>query len=80
MARPSLPRLTLRRRLVNWRSCLLVLSFVGLVLLYGYCFPSLSYSGTLFLFEDGFFIRMSLYSYVTSMLGFFIKKYRRGKR
>ena len=80
MARPSLPTLTLRRRLVNWKSCLLVLSIVCLVLLYGYCYPSLSFSGTPFLFEDGFFIRMSLYTYVTSMLGFLIKKYRGGKR
>ena len=80
MVSPSFPRLTLRRRLVNRKSGLLVLSFVSLVLLYGYCYPSMSYSGTPFLFEDDFFIRMSLYSYVTSMLGFYIKKYRRGKR
>lgn len=80
MARPSLPTLMLRRRLINWRSCLLLISFVGLVLLYGYSYPSLDFSGTPFLFEDGFFIKMSLISYVTSMLGFFIKKYRHGKR
>ena len=54
-----------------------MLSFVSLVLLYSHSYPSLNYSGTPFLFEDGFFIRMSLYTYVTSMLGFFIKKYRR---
>lgn len=80
MAAPSTPRLTMRRRLVNWKSGLLVLSFVSLVLLYSHSYPSLNYSGTPFLFEDGFFIRMSLYTYVSSMLGFFIKKYRRDKR
>ena len=80
MAAPFTPRLTMRRRLVNWKSGLLVLSFVSLVLLYSYSYPSLNYSGTPFLFEDGYFIRMSLYTYVSSMLGFFIKKYRRGKR
>jgi len=46
----------------------------------GHSYPSLNYSGTPFLFEDGFFIRMSLYTYVSSMLGFFINKYRRDKR
>ena len=80
MAAPSTPRLTMRRRLVNWKSGLLVLSFVSLVLLYSHSYPSLNYSGTPFLFEDSFFIRMSLYTYVSSMLGFFIKKYRRDKR
>ena len=80
MAAPSMPRLTMRSRLVNWKSSLLVLSFVSLVLLYSHSYRSLNYSGTPFLFEDGFFIRMSLYTYVTSMLGFFFKKYRSGKR
>ena len=79
MAAPSTPRLTMSR-LVNWKSGLLVLSFVSLILLYSHSYPSLNYSGTPFLFEDGFFIRMSLYTYVSSMLGFFIKKYRRDKR
>ncbi|MFA9437928.1 MAG: hypothetical protein ACEROO_12585, partial [Candidatus Bathyarchaeota archaeon] len=70
MAAPSTRRLTMRR-LVNWKSGLLVLSFVSLVLLYSHSYPSLNYSGTPFLFEDGFFIRMSLYTYASSMLGFF---------
>ncbi len=65
-----------RRRLVNRKSIVLVLSFVSLILLYSYSYPSLNYSGTPFLFEDDFFIRMSLYTYVTSMLGFYIKKYK----
>ena len=80
MATPSLPRLTMRKRLVTWKSTILVLSFVSLVLLYNYSYPSLNFSGKPLLFEDWFFIKMSLYTYVTGMLGFFIKKYRRGKR
>ena len=80
MAMPSLTGLTMRRRLVNWKSSLLVLSFVGLTLLYSHSYPSLNYSGTPLLFEDGFFIKMSIYTYVTSMLGFYIKKYKRGNR
>ncbi len=80
MDTPSLPRLMMRKRLVNWKSSLLVLSFVSLVLLYRHSYPSLNYSGTPFLFEDSFFIKMSIYTYVTSMLGFFIKKYRSRNR
>ena len=77
MSTPYMPKLTMRRRLVNRKSILLLLSFVSLTLLYSHSYPSLNYSGTPFLFEDGFFIRMSIYTYVTSMLGFFIKKYKR---
>jgi hypothetical protein len=77
MAVPSPAGLTMRRRLVTWKSSVLVLSFVSLTLLYSYSYPTLNYSGVPVLFQDWFFIKMSLYTYVTSMLGFFIKKYRR---
>jgi len=77
MAAPRVPRLTMRNRLVNRKSTVLVLSFVSLVLLYSYSYPSLNYSGTPFLYEEGYFLKMSLYTYVTSMLGFFVKKFRR---
>ncbi len=78
MAVPGAPRLAMGKRLVNRKSTFLVLSFVSLVLLYGYSYPSLDYPGTPFPYEDGYFLRMSIYTYVASMLGFFIKKYRRG--
>ena len=76
MAVPGAPRLSLRR-LVNRKSTFLVLSFVSLVLLYGYSYPSLNYPGTPFMYEESYFLKMSLYTYVSGMLGFFIKKYRR---
>lgn len=79
MTEPSMPRPTLWQRLVNWKSTVLVLSFVSLVLLYSHSYPSLNYSGTPFLYEEGYFLKMSIYTYVTSMLGFFVKKYRRGR-
>jgi len=74
-----MPQLNIWKRLVNWKSTVLVLSFVSLVLLYSYSYPSLNYSGTPFLYEEGYFLKMSIYTYVTSMLGFFVKKYRRGR-
>jgi hypothetical protein len=74
---PSQVGLTMRRRRVTWKSSVLVLSFLSLVLLYSHSYPSLNYSGIPVLFQDWFFIKMSIYTYVTSMLGFFIKKYRR---
>ncbi len=77
MAVPSPMGLTMRRRRVTWKSSVLVLSFVSLMLLYSHSYPSLNYSGTPVLFQDWFFIKMSIYTYATSMLGFFIKKYRR---
>ncbi len=77
MATPSVPGLTMRRRLVNRKSSILVLSFVSLTLLYSHSYPSLNFSGTPFLFEDGFFIKMSIYTYVTSMLGYYLKEYKR---
>ena len=79
MTTPSRPKVSMRKRLVNRKSIVLVLSFVSLVLLYSHSYSSLNYSGTAFLFEGGFFIKMSLYTYVTSMLGFFIKEYKRRK-
>jgi hypothetical protein len=47
----------MRKRLVNWKSSILVLSFVSLILLYSHSYPSLNFSGTPFLFEDGFYIK-----------------------
>ena len=79
MAGPRMPQLNIWKRLVNWKSTVLVLSFVSLVLLYSYSYPSLNYSGTPFLYEEGYFLKMSIYTYVTSMLGSFVKKYRRGR-
>ena len=75
----AVPRLAVGKGLVNRKSAFLALLFVGLVLLYGYSYPSLNYSVTPFPYDDGYFLRMSLYTYAVSMLGFFIKKYRRGK-
>lgn len=78
IAVPRAPRLAMGR-LVNRKSTFLVLSFVGLLLVYGYSYPSLNYPGTPFLYEESYFLKMSLYTYMSGMLGFFIKKYRRGK-
>jgi len=80
MTVPSPTELPMRKRLVTLKSSVLVLSFVSLTLLYSYSYPSLNYSGIPVLFQDWFFIKMSIYTYVTSMLGFFIKKYKHGKR
>ncbi len=76
MVTPEMPRFTLRNRLVNRKSIFLVLSFMGLALVYGHSYPSLNYPGTPFMYEESYFLKMSLYTYVYGMLGFFIKKYR----
>lgn len=74
---PRRPRAQLRRRLVNRRSVALVLSLAGLVLLYGYSYPWLEHPRGALLFEDDYLVKLSVYSYVASMLGFFIRRYRR---
>lgn len=80
MQAPKLPRLTLRNKMVNRKSVILVLSLVSLTLLYSYNYPALNYSGTPILFEDSYFIKLSLYSYVASMVGHFIKEYKRNQK
>jgi hypothetical protein len=77
MAVPRTSGLAVWKRLVNRKSTFLVLSFVSLMLLYGYSYPSRHYPGTPFMYEESYFLKMSLYTYVSGMLGFYIKKYKR---
>ena len=66
--------------MVNRKAIILVLSLVSLTLLYSHNYPALNYSGTPLLFEDMYFIKMSLYTYITSMVGYFIREYKRKQR
>lgn len=74
---PNVPRRSIREKIVNRRSIILVLSFVSLTLLYSYCYPALKYSGKPLLFEDFYFIKLSLYSYVATMIGYYVREYKR---
>jgi hypothetical protein len=80
MPGPKLPKFALRNKVVNRKAIILVLSFVSLTLLYSYNYPSLNYSGTPLLFEDTYFIKLSIYSYIASMAGYFIREYKKKLR
>ncbi len=80
MPGPKLPRLSLRNKVVNRKTVILVLSLVSLTLLYSYNYPELNYSGKPLLFEDMYFIKLSLYTYVTSMVGYFIREHKRKRK
>jgi threonine/homoserine/homoserine lactone efflux protein len=80
MRGPSLPKISLWNKMVNRKTIILVLSFVSLTLLYSYNYPALNYSGKSLLFEDMFFIKLSLYTYITSMVGYYIREYKRKQR
>jgi hypothetical protein len=80
MPGPKLSKVSLWNKMVNKKTIILVLSLVSLTLLYSYNYPSLNYSGTPLLFEDMYFIKLSLYTYITSMVGYFIRDYKRKQR
>ena len=80
MPRPDLPRLSLRSRVFNWKNTVLALSFMTLVLMYIYNYPQLEYSGMPLLFEDYYFVKMSLYGYAASMIGFYIREHKKKQR
>lgn len=80
MPAPKLPTITTWNKVVNRKTIVLVLSFVALTLLYSYNYPALNYSGKPLLFEDAYFIKLSIYSYVTSMIGYFIREHKRKQK
>ena len=80
MPGPKVPRFALKNKVVNRKTIFLVLSFVSLTLLYSYNYPSLNYSGMPLLFEDSYFLKLSIYSYIASMVGHFIREYKKKLR
>jgi hypothetical protein len=80
MPRPDIPRLSLWNRVVNRKNLVLGLSMVTLMLMYIYNYPSLDFSGMPLLFEDYYFVKMSMYGYVASMIGYYIREYKKKQR
>ena len=77
---PNVPRLSIRNKVINRKTIVLVLSLVSLTLLYSHNYPALNYSGKPLLFEDYYFIKLSMYSYVATMVGYFIREYKKKQR
>jgi len=78
--RPNLPRFSLRARVLNWKTITLGLAMVTMMAMYIYNYPYLEFSGKPFLFEDFYFLKMSMYTYVASMVGHFIREYKKKQR
>ena len=71
---------SMAKRVINRKSVLLVVSLVALTLLYRYSYPSLNWGGSPVLFQDWYIVKMSLYTYVTGMITYYIREYRLKKR
>ena len=70
----------LLKRLVNRKLIALILSLVGLTLVYSHNYSNLNWEGSKVLFNDWYIVKMSLYTYLTSLISFFIREQRRKQR
>lgn len=68
------------KRHLNGKLFLLVASLIALTLLYHYSYPSLNWGGSPVLFQDWYIVKMSLYTYVTGMITYYIREYRLKKK
>ncbi len=70
----------LLNRITNGKLIVLVLSLVGLTLVYSHSYSDLNWEGSSVLFNDWYIVKMSLYTYLTSLISFFIREHRRNQR
>ena len=67
------------KRLLNRKFLFLLISLIALTVLYGRSYSSLNWGGSPVLFQDGYIVKMSFYTYVSGMLSYFIRKYKQKK-
>lgn len=68
------------RRLFNGKLLVLLICIAALTLLYSYCYQSLNWGGSPVLFQDWYIVKMSIYTYVSGMIAYFFREYRRKER
>ncbi len=68
------------KSLANKKTLLLVFCLVLLMLLYTSNYNELYMGGSSVLFQDGYIIKMSFYTYVSGLISFFIREHRRKNR
>lgn len=68
------------KRITDGKLVLLVLSLVVLTLVYSHSYSDLNWEGSSVLFNDWYIVKMSFYTYFTSLISFFIREYRRKQR
>jgi hypothetical protein len=67
-------------RIRNGKLLVLLFSILALTLLYGFSYSSLNWSGSPVLFQDGYVVKMSVYTYLLSMITYYFRGYRQKKR
>lgn len=65
------------RRALTLRIVIVVIAMFGLALLYSYVYNDLSFTGEPMIFWDEFIFSLGIYTYVSCMLVFFIRQYKR---
>ncbi|TRO52911.1 hypothetical protein E2P71_07065 [Candidatus Bathyarchaeota archaeon] len=67
-------------RFRNVKLLALLGSVLTLTLLYVYSYPSFNWEGSPFLFQDWYIVKMSLYTYLFSMITHYIREYQKQNR
>jgi hypothetical protein len=67
-------------KLINFKLIFVFLTLLALTLLYNYSYPSLEQVGSRVLYQDGYIVKMSFYTYMFGMISYFIRERRRKKR
>ena len=68
---------SLVKRILNKKTLLLVFCFCVLTFLYTRNYNELYMGGSSILFQDGYIIKMSFYTYISGLLAFYIREHRR---
>lgn len=63
--------------LKNKRLIVLVFSVLCLILIYTNSYPYFEWEGSKVLFRDGYIVKMSFYTYLSSMITYFIREFRK---
>lgn len=66
--------------LKNKKLIILVFSVLCLMIFYTSCYPYLEWEGSKVLYQDGYIIKMSFYTYISSMLTYFIREFRKNNK
>lgn len=68
------------KKILNKKSALLIASLLALTVLYTRNYSSLHWEGSPVLFQDWYIVKLSLYSYLTGMITYFVRKYRKERK
>jgi len=67
----------LLKKLANRKLIALVLSLVVLIFVYSRSYSDLNWEGSNVLFNDLYIVKLSFYTYLTSLISFFIREHRK---